>query len=102
MMARTPMAEPIQQERKKLPKLMLWFVLALAALYIIDSQTQGRVTPEELAAWVKSGEPITIIDVRSEGEYRQGHVPGAIHMPFTRALSRAAELDDLPRPFVVY
>ena len=51
---------------------------------------------------MKTGELFTVIDVRSEGEYRQGHVPGAIHMPFTQALSRAGELDDLPRPFVVY
>ena len=42
----------------------------------------------------------TILDVRSAAEYRRGHIPGAVHMPFwllpfrvdTLPLSRDAEL----------
>jgi rhodanese-related sulfurtransferase len=59
----------------------------------------------ELAAQVESGEPPVIVDVRSRAEFEQGHVPGALHVPFYSLLSRADELPP-PRnpeePVVVY
>ncbi len=63
---------------------------------------QDQVTPAELAGWIEERKPVTVIDVRSSGEYAAAHVPGAIHIPFTHALGRADELRDRPRPFVVY
>jgi len=35
---------------------------------------------------------ITLVDVRSEEAYRQGHVPDALHLPRAEIASRAAEL----------
>lgn len=37
--------------------------------------------PVELNRMIETGENITIIDVRAEEDYREGHVPGAINLP---------------------
>lgn len=38
------------------------------------------VTPEQLDAWMKAGEPMVLIDTRSPEEYAQGHLPNAVNM----------------------
>jgi rhodanese-related sulfurtransferase len=57
----------------------------------------------ELDRLIKSGNAPVIVDVRSAHEYRQGHIPGAIHMPFWQSFFLAGELS-APRdgPVVVY
>ncbi len=52
-----------------------------------------HIAPEELAAQIESGNSPTILDVRSTREYRAGHIPGAIHVPFW---TLAFNLDTLP------
>jgi hydroxyacylglutathione hydrolase len=54
------------------------------------------MTNSELARLLQAGTPPVIIDVRSAREYRQGHIPGAIHMPFWQSLYRAGRLS-VPR-----
>jgi rhodanese-related sulfurtransferase len=39
------------------------------------------ISPEELLAQMSGQTPPTVIDVRSEEEYRAGHITGAIHVP---------------------
>lgn len=41
---------------------------------------------------IDRGETLRILDVRSEGEFRAGHVPGAVNIPFTRLLSHAGDV----------
>jgi rhodanese-related sulfurtransferase len=81
---------------------MIWILAALVALYVIDLNIQGRVTAAQLADWIESGESVTVIDVRSKGEYEVAHVPGALHIPFVSAIWRAAEVRDGKKPLVVY
>ncbi len=50
------------------------------------------ITAEELKAMIRSGETVTLIDVRTPEEYEGGHIPGAILMP----LSEIVKEDDLP------
>ena len=50
------------------------------------------MTHQELARLIQIGTPPVIIDVRSSREYRQGHIRGAIHIPFWQTLYRADEL----------
>jgi hydroxyacylglutathione hydrolase len=38
------------------------------------------VDVEDMAEWILSAEPMTVIDTRDEHEWTTGHVPGAVHM----------------------
>ncbi|MCH2580316.1 MAG: hypothetical protein MK133_03850 [Planctomycetes bacterium] len=40
-----------------------------------------RIDPEEARELLDSGESYTYLDVRSEEEFAQGHVPGAVNSP---------------------
>lgn len=40
-----------------------------------------------------------VVDVRTDGEYRAGHIPGAVHIPLDGMRDK---LDDLPRDKVLY
>jgi rhodanese-related sulfurtransferase len=48
--------------------------------------------PDELAARIGAGTAPAILDVRSRREYLRGHVPGAIHIPFSQVGSRSSEI----------
>ncbi len=50
--------------------------------------------PKELAKRLKSAQTPCIVDVRSGFEYRSGHIPGALHLPF---LSILLHLSALPK-----
>jgi hydroxyacylglutathione hydrolase len=56
--------------------------------------TVETVDVEDMAAWVLSAEPMTVVDVRDEREWASGHVPGAMHMYVPDVPSRA---DEIPR-----
>jgi len=52
------------------------------------------VEVEDMAHWVLSAEPMTVVDVRDEHEWTEGHVPGAMHMYVPDVTARA---DEIPR-----
>jgi len=62
-----------------------------------------RISGTELLKQIEAHDAPLILDVRTAAEYRAGHVPGALHVPFWAAYWRA---DDLPLsgagPFVIY
>jgi rhodanese-related sulfurtransferase len=61
------------------------------------------VTPDTLMKQIADGTAPVIVDVRSAAEYGDGHVPGAIHLPFWqvgRSLQKLASMRELP--IVVY
>lgn len=47
-------------------------------------------------------EAIIVLDVRSEEEFRSGHIPGAIWIPFEKVAEHAAQLRGKGRPIVTY
>lgn len=53
----------------------------------------ARVTAAEVSARVLAG-AVSVIDVRSAAEWDEGHLPGAIHVPYGLLASR---LGDVPR-----
>ena len=59
------------------------------------------ISTEELAARIEAGTAPLIVDARSESEYREAHVPGAVHVPFLDADERAGELGVEPGQTVV-
>jgi hydroxyacylglutathione hydrolase len=48
--------------------------------------------PQELLKRMKSRQPPTVLDVRSGVEFRNGHIPGAIHSPALKILVRMARI----------
>jgi len=77
----------------------LWLALAAAA----SPAHAQTISGEELAARIARGDAPVVVDVRSEAEFRAGHVPGALHLPYQDAAARASEIPG-PRsaPVVVY
>ena len=61
------------------------------------------MTPTELLARIDTGRPPAILDVRSAWEFKRGHVPGAVHVPFWTVSAHLAEIPGTPAdPIVVY
>lgn len=59
------------------------------------------MTPQELAAAQAGGRDIQVVDVRTPGEYRAGHIPSAVNIPVDEMRQRYGELDP-SRDTVVY
>jgi rhodanese-related sulfurtransferase len=56
----------------------------------------GQGTPEiDVAGAVaaRRSETAQIVDVREADEWREGHIPGAMHIPLAQVSARAGELD---------
>ncbi|WP_020677568.1 rhodanese-like domain-containing protein [Geopsychrobacter electrodiphilus] len=52
------------------------------------------MTIETLIKQRKTKTPPVIIDVRSGPEYRNGHIPGALHLPSSRLILSRSQLPD--------
>ena len=57
-----------------------------------ELSTFETVEVEDMAAWVLSAEPMTVVDVRDEHEWASGHVPGAVHIYVPDVPGRAYEI----------
>jgi len=60
-------------------------------------RVRPQITVDELAARRRENAGLQVVDVRRQGEYAAGHVPGARHVPLDR-LEREASLLDATRP----
>ena len=58
-----------------------------------SSEHPPHITVAELNSLINSGHAPLIVDVRSSWEYKSGHLPGAIHLPFWLAYARADEIN---------
>lgn len=65
----------------------------IVAGYFDERDSLEAVSPKELLARVKHG-LVTVLDVRPPEEYRAGHIPGAVNLPFADLQRR---LKDLPK-----
>jgi len=59
-----------------------------------EVSTFETIDVEDMAQWVLSAEPMTVVDTRDEHEWVAGHVPGAVHMYVPDVPHRA---DEIPR-----
>lgn len=58
-----------------------------------EADSSGRaIAPEELSDRIGRGDAPRIVDLRSAWEYRRGHLPGAVHVPFWQTPWRASEI----------
>lgn len=51
-----------------------------------------QITPEEAKKIIDSGEEHIILDTREQNEFDEGHIPGAILIPYTEIESKAEEI----------
>ena len=57
-----------------------------------ELSTFETVDVEDMAEWILSAEPMTVVDSRDEHEWAAGHVPGAVHMYVPDVPHRAGEI----------
>ena len=61
------------------------------------------LTPEEAKARLDSGDALTLLDVRTEAEYEESHVPGAVCLPVESIGTQPpASLPDRDAEILVY
>lgn len=56
-----------------------------------NAHGSGGIEPKELVQKLRAGK-VTLVDVRSHEEFRKGHIPGAISLPFTELKQHTARL----------
>lgn len=82
---------------------LLAFVALLLLRQIYFKRQVRHYTVDEVARKLKFEIPLVLLDVRTAGENRQGHIPDSIHIPLHELSSRLAELEPYRhREIVVY
>lgn len=60
------------------------------------------ITAEQAKEMMDQNKECVILDVRDQSEYDEGHIPGAILIPYTEIENRAEELPDKNQLILVY
>ncbi|GMK39328.1 rhodanese-like domain-containing protein [Paenibacillus sp. CCS19] len=60
-----------------------------------------EITTDEVAALIKQGNKLHIVDVRELDEWQSGHIPGAKHIPLGTLGQRRSEIDSKQETIVV-
>ena len=50
---------------------------------------EDAIAPTALLERIRQSDAPAVLDVRSPGEFAEGHVPGAVNVPFTSVLARS-------------
>jgi rhodanese-related sulfurtransferase len=61
----------------------------------------SEISASELLASIKAGDAPRIIDVRSQQEFDEGHVPGATLIPFWKLVTGSQSVPATPREVLV-
>ena len=62
-----------------------------------------QITPEDAKKIMDSGKEYIILDTREQDEYNQGHIKGAILIPYTEIENKASDmLPDKDKLILVY
>lgn len=72
----------------------IFFAFMLFTIQVSLAAGLNRITGEELQTMMKDGKQITIVDVREPALFANGHVQGAINIPYDGAKERI--LKELP------
>lgn len=83
-----------------------WLLIALAIPALIlmlrsRVSADGTVVPTEAAAMIKESKDLQIIDVRTAGEYAEGHLANAKLIPVQELAKRLGEIDK-SKPVLLY
>lgn len=81
------------------------FVLLILAVLLLLAGLAGcvaNISQQDLLKQLQAGSPLLVLDVRTPGEYREGHVPGAVNISVFDFRSRFEQLDPpKDKPIVV-
>jgi len=80
---------------------LTWIIIggAIAAFLVLKRLTLVR--PETAREWLKKG--ARVIDVRSEGEFKDRHLPGAVNIPLDRLREEIARIaPDKEQPLLLH
>ena len=103
-------------------KKMIFLILAVLAIAVIGCvavlfntsrgqimdgdgmvNTYKQITQEEAKKMMEEGEGYIILDVRTEEEFNEGHIPGAICIPNEEIVdTRPAQLPDVDQVILIY
>jgi phage shock protein E len=86
-LGRLPLAERLSY------RLLLLALVGCLAVGCGKAVADHQMTPAELATRLQTDTAPLVLDVRSQAEYSQGHIPGAIHIQHHELTER---LDELP------
>jgi len=104
-------ADMIELEQRGDTVKKLFFIILAVMLFTACGQTKEKdreaaymsITVEEAKKIMDSQEGYIILDVRTQEEYDEGHIPGAILIPHTEVETRAEEnLPDKDQLILVY
>lgn len=83
-----------------------YIVIALILVFIVYKYFQGRNLPSvsvKEAKEILKAKSALFLDVRTPGEWNEGHVSGALHIPLQELSGRISELDKHKnRDIIVY
>lgn len=90
----------------KIRRMTGWFSgISVALLFLAAGNPclaqVADISQTELMRRIGTNHAHLILDVRTPEEYREGHLPGAINIPFDRLDSRLAEIDSYKNKDVV-
>ena len=68
---------------------------------IDTAQTTATIDPRALQADLARGEELTVLDVRTPGEFESGHIPGSYNVPLDLLDEHRAELSRVTHPVVL-
>jgi rhodanese-related sulfurtransferase len=78
--------------------------LAVSALFLLlrsQATADDGISASDAATLIKRQKDLQLIDVRTEGEYATGHLPGAKLIPVQEIGDRVAEIDK-HKPVLLY
>jgi rhodanese-related sulfurtransferase len=89
--------------RRNHPTHAVWGLLATLLITSACSDAPGVIGQEALLEQMHNGEDPIILDVRTPREYQQGHVTGAVNLPYQQIGRRLADLEQIrDKQIVVY
>jgi phage shock protein E len=77
-----PEPSPSIRRKRVYMNLIIPIVIFAVIVGFLLMKRLGQVKPTEAREWLKKG--ALVIDVRSEGEFQERHLPGAINIPLDR------------------
>jgi phage shock protein E len=78
----------------------LGIIVAAAVLAFVLFRRVGKTSSEDAHRLVKDG--ALLLDVRTQAEFSERHLPQAVNIPVQELDQRMAELESKQRPIVVY